>query len=147
MAARVEWHAHIWPTPRRASSEAIAALEARLDVRFPEDYLAVIREHQGMTPTPNSFPFGDGFETALNVLLQVEPDSPGGSLLAAQEALSMSDAPDGLVVAVDPGGSAICFDFRGEADVPTIVILDHEVNPASPLPVADTFTAFLQLLR
>ena len=56
--------------------------------------------------------------------------------------------PAGLVAfAGDPAGNHLCFDFRGNAAEPTVVLLDYEAGGDNPLrPVASTFTELMGML-
>jgi cell wall assembly regulator SMI1 len=144
----VVWSPYIWPGPRPLDMARLRAAEAKAGVRFPQDYVECLRAHQGMTPDPCEFPFGDGFTTVFNVLLHFDADTATDRIVELQDILRDSDAPGGLhVFATDPAGNLICFDFRDRPDAPVVVILDHEGDAKEPLPVAATFTDFLALLR
>ncbi len=145
---RIRWEPYCWPEARPLSSGRLHAFAASRGIAFPKDFTDCILENQGMTPTPCEFPFGDGYSTVLNNLLHFEDAPKSDSVSFQQESLETSDAPAGLIVfAIDPAGSPICFDFRRDAGVPSVVIFDHEQNADEPVFIASGFTAFLALLR
>lgn len=141
-AMAVEWtDEELDPAPP-LSDERIAEVEAAIGVDFPEDYLAVVRIHQGGTPEPSVVTMSDGSRTVLNSLLHFE-DEPGGTSLPRLMSVARAEPaiPESVVpFAIDPGGNLFCFDFRNDPSAPPVVFWVHD-DPGAPLvPVADGFS-------
>jgi cell wall assembly regulator SMI1 len=145
----VSWTPYVWPHEVPLAPHTLRAAERRLGVTFPADYVACVLLNQGKTPDPSLFDFGDGFSTVLNQLYHFEASPSTANVLHAHEHLTTAGVPSEIVpFAGDPAGNHICFDFRGHAAMPTVVILDHEVEGEHAfVPVAAGFSDLLAKLR
>ncbi len=145
----IRWHHYTWPQDRPLDLAALRAVESAWGIRFPGDYVDCVRQHQGKTPEPASFAFGDGFETSLNDLCHFEPSPADSNILRSQEAMQRAGAPEGLFIfATDPAGNPLCFDYRQSASAPGVVLLDYEAEAEQAVaPVASSFSALLERLR
>lgn len=145
----VSWTPYVWSHEVPLALARLRAAERALGVTFPRDYVECVLLNQGKTPEPNGFDFGDGFNTVLNQLYHFEPTPSTANLLHAHAHLATVGLPSDVVpFAGDPAGNHLCFDFRGHAAMPTVVMLDHEVEGEHTLvPVAASFTDLLAKLR
>ncbi len=141
----ISWEPYVWPQALPLTLNKLRAAEARLGVKFPQDYVDCVLQHQGQTPEPCTFSYGDGYSSVLNELYHFEDSPSTSSQRAAQQSLDTGGVPAGVVAfAGDPAGNHLCFDFRANAAVPTVVILDYEAGGENPLvPVAQSFTELL----
>jgi len=139
----VQWLDALIPSPPIASRAAVRAAEQQLGVRFPSDFLALARVHQGAQPLPNGLTIPDFGGTAVAHLLHFL-DEPGFTNIVARY-FPLADAiEDGLIpFAEDIGDDLFCFDYRHDPAHPSVVFWSVDTGP---LPLADSFTAFLALL-
>jgi cell wall assembly regulator SMI1 len=144
----ISWDPYVWPQALPLTLKKLRAAEQRLGVLFPQDYVDCVLDHQGQTPEPCSFSYGDGYSTVLNELYHYE-DSPSTSSQAmAQQSLIAGGVAAGVVaIAGDPAGNHLCLDFRADPNAPKVVILDYEAGSDNALvPVAASFTELLSKL-
>ena len=119
------------------SDKEIAALEARLGARLPEDYKAFLGIHNGSVPETNVFKVNAVRDSGVNQFIPFKD-------LLRQRAL-VADAPAGktLPIAWAEGGNLVCLDLRnGDA----ILFWDHE-DPEHPTLLARGFDRFVELLH
>ena len=145
----IRWNAYLWPQMRPLSLDRLRAAERRLGVRLPQDYVDCVLQHQGETPEPAIFDYGQGFRSVFNELYHFEERPSSSSQRLAQQSLDFGAVPAGIVAfAGDPAGNHLCFDFRADPGAPRVVIVDYEAGGNNPLlPVAENFTALLEMLR
>jgi cell wall assembly regulator SMI1 len=153
----IVWRPFVWTKSRTAKIGNLAAAEAILDVKFPDDYRRFVRLHQGQSPEPSEFDFqqeGNPNTSTVNVLLHfLEPegnsDAAEYNIVQTNRNARDSLAPRLIAFAEDPAGNYLAFDFRRPATPPPVVFVDHERvgGPGWVSPVAATFTEFLRLLR
>lgn len=134
----------------------LAALEARIGVRLPDDYRRFLLEHNGGEPTPRCFRFADrtGPHTdgAVRAFAGIgSGDSYDWDRLYRTFAAAGRVPPDVVPIAKDSFGNLVCIVVRG-AHRGTVYFWDHELetDPASYENmdrVADSFTAFLACLH
>ena len=139
----VQWVDGLIPNPPFAPRAAVRAAEQQLGVRFPPDFLAVARVHQGARPVPNGIAIPSFGGTAVAHLLHFG-DAPGHTNIVARR-FPLDDAmEDGVIpFAEDIGGDLFCFDYRRDPAHPSVVFWSVDTGP---LPLADSFTAFLDTL-
>ncbi|MDQ3733601.1 MAG: SMI1/KNR4 family protein [Actinomycetota bacterium] len=135
------------------TDDLISRVENRLGVRLPEDYLDVVRTHQGGAPDRGTVGLPDGAATSISMLLHFEEEPAGYNLVRIVEA---SDALYGKLIpfAVDPAGNYFCFDYRGETLHSSsetrwnrpVVLVTVDSPEAEPQPVADGFAALIDSL-
>ncbi len=144
----VHWTPYVWPHALPLEPDRLRAAEQRLGVRFPQDYVDCVLQHQGQTPEPATFRYGEGGSTVFNELYHFEDSPATSSQRAAQESLETAGLPAGLVpFAGDPAGNHMCFDFREHAQTPTVVMLDHDAAGEDMLKsVAASFSELLEKL-
>ena len=144
----VTWEPYVWPQALPLTPAKLREAEQRLGVHFPQDYVDCVLQHQGETPEPSVFRYGDGYSSVLNELYHFEDSPAASSQRAAQASLETGGVPAGIVAfAGDPAGNHLCFDFRADPDAPTVVILDYEAGGGNPLlPVARSFSELLSML-
>jgi cell wall assembly regulator SMI1 len=144
----ISWDPYVWPQAMPLTMNKLRAAEQRLGVRLPQDYVDCVLQHQGQTPEPCTFSYGDGYSSVLNELYHYEDSPATSSQLEAQKSLDTGGVPAGVVaIAGDPAGNHLCLDFRADASAPTVVILDYEAGGDNPLvPVADNFGELLSRL-
>lgn len=138
----VEWHDAALTSPAPASDEAVRAAERQLRVRFPADFLAVARAHQGAAPEPAKVDLPDGSVTSVGHLLHFEE---GTANIAARRFPVEAVLQKGVIpFAEDIGGDLFCFNYRKTPDAPTIVYWSVD---SGPLAIADSFSAFVRMIR
>ena len=139
----VEWVDALIPQPPQVTPDAIRAAEEQLDVRFPSDFLDVVRVHQGAQPVPNHITIPDFGGTAVAHLLHFQ-DAPGHTNIVARR-FPLDDAmEDGVIpFAEDVGDDLFCFDYRRNPARPSVVFWSVDTGP---LHLADSFTDFLDIL-
>lgn len=141
-----EWTDWILTPAPEVDDETLAAVQAELGVRLPDDYLAVVRHNQGRTPEPSVVPLPDGTETILDHLLIFESSPKANNIVAKKKVLEYLPQP--LVpFASDPGGSLLCFDFGADASAPPVVFWSLEDPQAPPARVADSFAELIEALQ
>lgn len=133
-------------SPPLAADATVSSVEAALGVRFPTDFLAVARRHQGRAPTPSHYRLPDGSRGVFNQLLHFEPSPPASNYVGAWRDLQ-DLLPERVVpFAPDPGGNYLCLDYRESETNPRVVFWSHD-EPDAPLqPVAANFTELLDKL-
>ena len=57
----ISWDPYVWPQALPLTLNKLRAAEQRLGVRFPQDYVDCVLQHQGQTPEPCTFSYGDGY--------------------------------------------------------------------------------------
>jgi hypothetical protein len=141
-----QWHDRILKPAPRLSNERLAEVQARLGVRLPEDYLEVVRVHQGGSPEGGSVILPDGTGTPFNMLLHFEDQPEGLDVLGIVEWSEL--LPDKVIpFAVDPGGNYFCFHYRASDTAPPVVFLPHDEVNAETQHVADSFTELIDSLQ
>jgi cell wall assembly regulator SMI1 len=145
----ISWQPYVWPQALPLTLAKLRAAEQRLGVRFPQDFVDCVLQHQGETPEPCTFDYGDGYSSVLNELYHFEDSPSASSQAAAQKSLEIGGVPAGVVaIAGDPAGNHLCLDFRADPQAPIVVMLDYEAGGDNPLvPVAKTFTELLAQLH
>lgn len=135
-----------------ASEELLASVEARLGVRFPDDYRRFVMACQGGTPTNRmrvryQGPRGHSAVTSLGVMLMIDPDAQE-SIVHAMELLSHDEQlPSGLIPFGEVGDGDL-FAFKFDGGEPSVVLWLHAANEADAVvPIASSFTSFLQSLE
>ena len=142
MTASVRWRRGEAITP-----SDIRSAEQALSVQFPAAYSAIILQHNG-GGRPSSHCYGGRM---FGYLLGIRPgDRPNIDMLMK----TWSDRLPTNVIpfAVDPGGNALCFDFRGDSKEPMVAYFDHEYWEEQTEEercelVARSFAAFLGMLE
>jgi len=150
----VRWLDRVLIPAPPVSEARLAQVQARLGVRLPEDYLDVVRIHQGGAPDRDMLTLPDGTETSFSALLHFEDEPAELNLVHVVES---SDALYGKLIpfAVDRDGNYFCFDYRGETSRSSAetrwnrpVVLVAADNPVGePQSVAAGFSELLDSLR
>lgn len=101
----------------------ISKVEAIFGVKFPKDYIEIIRKNDGGYPKPNRYNLNSNEEVFNNLLSFDEEDS-------SNMIDTYNDVKDRLIAKIipfaeDPFGNLICFDYRNN-EQPIIVFWDHE---------------------
>jgi cell wall assembly regulator SMI1 len=146
-----------WELCKPGAPEAlIADVEARLGVRFPDEYRAIVQKCQRGYPVERRrFQVRQDRHTtgsSLGCLLMVDPAVESDSMLPTLANIRIDDQiPDNVIPFGAVGnGDLICFDYRRPVDggaVP-IVYWDHEKDKdESVFSLAPTFAAFLDMLE
>lgn len=140
----VTWHDSLIPNPALASDAAVRNAERALRVRFPADFLAVARVHQGAVPNPADITLPDGAVTAVKNLLHFE-DEPGMWNIIARRFPVEGVLEKGVIpFAEDIGDDLFCFNYRQTPDAPTVVFWGVDTGM---VPLAASFTEFVALLH
>jgi hypothetical protein len=130
--------------------ETVRDAERRLDLKFPEDYVAAAAQCPGGHPQRNRFTYLDpvlgNVRSSLAMLLDLSPDADEGVVSMTQ---LLADELPGRVIPIgdDGGGDYVCLDFRSDGP-PTVAYFSHESEPSDDvIPLASSFSAFLQMLE
>jgi hypothetical protein len=122
---------------RPAQEAQITALERALGFELPQDYRQFVLASDGATPETNVFRIGAENESGVNQFIPIISIVPEKSLL-------VSELPNRCFpIAWAEGGNYVCLQIQNGTRV---LFWDHEV-PNRPTVLADSFTAFLELLR
>jgi len=126
-------------------------LQNHWKVRFPKNYLELVKINQGKVVTPNVFKYKVGSatgESCLSVLFHFtkHPFKSVMSYSVAENTRKIVDIMGEKVIpfSEDPGGFSIAFDFRKTAHNPPVIIIDMEAENFKDmiLPVAEDFETF-----
>ena len=123
--------------------QRLRSLEAKLGVQLPDDYRAVLHEHNGGSPEPGDFVISeDEGEDTVNIFYGLHSDANyalEGNLAAYKLHIPRSMMPIGE----DPGGNQLCIGLSG-AERGRVYFWDHET--LNVIEVAPSFSAFLDSL-
>lgn len=130
---------------------AVVAVENRLGVTLPQDFVAIAKQCHGGHPRQNRFvyenpdmgPVATCFAELLSFDLTYKDN-----IVETRDYLS-NWLPSGIIpFAADGGGDYICFDYRRSETSPTVLYWAHEWDLADSLiPLCATFSDFLDLLE
>ncbi|KFA88467.1 hypothetical protein Q664_41360 [Archangium violaceum Cb vi76] len=141
----IRWENYVWKEPRPVASSELERLEDMWQVALPGEFKRIAAAHQGMAPEPCVFKVGRG-ANVFSVLLTVTRDADRASY-SIQDSYDLirSHVPSGIYpFGKTPGGEYLCFDYRGAAHQPQIVLVTVEM---SVLPVANSFQELLEGLH
>lgn len=143
--AVVHWTDLVFKPAPPLSRERLAEVQQRLGVTFPEDYLEVVRRHQGAAPDRGSVTRPDGTGTIFNLLLHMEDEPEALSILGV---IKWSEIlPDRVIpFAIDPGSDYFCFDYRATDIDPPVVFMPTDDSYAEPEFLANSFTELIDSL-
>jgi SMI1-KNR4 cell-wall len=151
-------YSNVLPAP---SAERLDWFDKVHRVRLPPDYREFLQTANGAKPERQTFDAdraGRVVERFLPIL-EKPADHPLGdydiTIVITQLGERISSDADALGWQLIPiaalfAGDFLCLDFRGNAARPQVVVWDHERSrDFAPVvtPVADSFSAFLSLLR
>lgn len=139
----VTWVDGALTQPSVAHAKSVIAIARELRVHFPEDYLDVAIGHQGARPEPGDFDLPGGWTYGVEHLLHFEPDS-FSNLLTRRFPVEEVLPPTVVPFAEASGSTLVCFDFGIDAEAPTVAFWSVDTGL---VPLADSFTAFLDLLH
>lgn len=104
---------------------SIQEVEDRLKVKFPLDYINIVREHNASTPSPNTIDTfrqqGKAFGELLDFNVEAEEN-----IISLYETIKNKIPEKVYPITMDPGGNFMCYDFREDENNPTVVRWDHE---------------------
>lgn len=138
----VRWENHVWRSPNPADPAELDKLEAAWGVKLPGEYKEIACLHHGMAPEPDVFNVG-GVTNVFNNLLTFVPEEHEKSYSSIAKAyrLMRPHVPRGILpFGRTPGGEYLCFDYRGAAEEPKVVLVSTEMYV---YPVANSFREFL----
>ena len=138
-----------------ASTAAIEAVEARLEVAFPDDYQEFLRRQNGGKPEPNSY----NRRVGVRYLYSAGPNDDEYVDDLEEAAMRswadpMTDPPEDpmdrslLPIGEDAGNNLICLRVSGD-ERGAVYFRDHEVpeSPEAYMRLADSFGEFFEALR
>ncbi|GGS05635.1 SMI1/KNR4 family protein [Deinococcus sedimenti] len=132
------------------SREHLRSIEDTVGQPFPADYLHVLQTHNAAYFERQEFPVDtpDGPEDkSVAVLLSADGDEMDAESVLSQWRTLQDEhglEPHVVPFGMDGGGNLVCFDFSAEGE-PAVVYWQHD-ETWPPLPVAESFAAFLQQL-
>ncbi len=132
-----------WKYGERATDGSIRTLEETLSIKLPEDFIEVVRQHDGGRPWPNAVDVPGGHEEMFERLLSVSGVT-GETVLEAAEVLRKQQKDKLVPFGRDAFGNLFCFEYRGPEPV-GVVFWDHETGNSTR--VCGSFTELLALLH
>lgn len=134
--------------------EAILAFEKGYNIKFPQEYINLVRFHDGGTLEKNIFIYQKEREVDANGIgfflpWRKETLELEGEYIIDQINNPPEFFPKGLIpFAPDGGGNYICFDYRNCQENPPIVFWHHEVEENEGVfPLANSFEKFVDSLK
>ena len=142
----IEWEFYLWDKEVTATDAEINLVETELGIKFPEDFLAVAKYHQGKTPEPCEFTVGSCSDV-FNHLLHFRSlgEYKEYSILSTKNALAHYLPQNHIPFAGTPGGNFLCFVYENE-ESPYVAHVNHElpINDKDCITkVAASFEAFI----
>ena len=136
------------------TNKEIDFIEEKIDIRFPRDFIACVKDYNEGSPSPRIFDCksqfdGKNIETSFGGLMSFNPEDIE-YILQSYKVLRSEHSQDLIVpFAADAGGNLICFDYRETKENPPVVYWEHEAYPPEKAItyLAPTFTDFLKMLR
>jgi len=131
------------------TDESVSSVEKKFGVKFPVDYIDIIRNNDGGYPVPNRFNL-QGNEEVLNNLLSFHEED------CCYIVNTYCDINERLVdkiipFAEDPFGNMICFDYRNDDTNPIVVFWDNEKSytdkEGAIYHICDSFSELIQSLH
>jgi len=142
----ITWESYSENSVADVSLEQIEAIEKKLNVRLPDDYLLIAKLHNGKRPIPGDIDVGKR-STIVTFLLTLEAKDSNSSDSLLSSYQNNDDRDDKIVpFAIAGGASRFCFDYRENISTPTIVFDNSDIeyaDPRSTVKVCNTFTEFL----
>jgi SMI1-KNR4 cell-wall len=142
----------VWRTSDSpAEPRELERVQAYWSLRFPEDYLACVRQHNGGSPAPYHLTSPTGAEEIFDHLFSFTPGSREHIVVVAAGLFEY--LPVGVLpFAEDGAGNYFVFDFRSKPEAPSIAFIFHENHDEltgyfALTPIASSFTELLGLLH
>jgi cell wall assembly regulator SMI1 len=129
----IAWEHYLELSPQAAEAD-IARVEQAFGVRFPDDFRAALRAHQGQVPAANILHAPPVRDATFGPLLHVSRDAEGYEADYAIEAAFDTwrlYSPQLVPIADSGGGNAFAYDYGADALRPPIVFINHEAEPGS----------------
>lgn len=127
---------------RTITDDMIRSVEDILNVKFPEDFVIVIKKYDGGYPTPNKITIDGNSEIVNNLVSFFEEDD--SYIIDIIEDTEYLMEPKLIPIAEDPFGNLYCFDFRNKKS--NIVFWNHEEGNDIKF-VCNNFFELLQMLH
>lgn len=140
----MKWTAYLFAAQPAFDEAGFNAWAARLGLHFPEAYVELLRNHQGMVPEAGLFRYNDSRRENMTVMGPLFHFALDNSEQESYRlgATPYKQLPAGIVpFSEDPGGFPIAFDFRKNERTPAIVLVDTE-KPVI-IRVAEDFESFI----
>lgn len=132
-----------WTCEERIITDSmIETVEKKLQVKFPEDFLGIIKKYDGGYPEPDQITV-NGREEAVNNLVSFLEEDPCYIIDIFEETEFFSEM-NLIPVAEDGMGNLYCYDFADGKS--KIVFWDAEI-PTKKEFVCNTFTEFIEMLH
>ncbi|MDR2231329.1 MAG: SMI1/KNR4 family protein [Flavobacteriaceae bacterium] len=104
---------------------SIQRVESQLGVKFPLDYINIVKEHNASTPSPNTIDTSRQRGKAFGELLDFNLDAEE-NIISLYDEIKNKIPKKVYPITMDPGGNFLCYDFRQGENNPIIVRWDHE---------------------
>ncbi|MFI8710098.1 SMI1/KNR4 family protein [Bacillus sp. NPDC077411] len=133
---------------KKVTDEQIQQLEQYLSIKFPNDFIECVKQYDGGYPHPKIFDIQGQDGSAFSYLLTLDSESKF-SILRAYEGIKDRLVDKVYPFATDPYGNFLCFDYRNDHEIPTIVFWEHEEEEMEKaiFPVCSSFTELLNSLH
>ena len=127
----------------------IQKVEFELKIKFPEDYIQLVRHYNGGYPSQKFYDAGKQKDVVIHHLLSLKEGGEDPSLVMIYRIVS-DRLPKGIVpFASDPFGNLICFDYN--TTPPSVCYWNHEVADAdkdrSIVHISNSVSELMDMLR
>ena len=139
------WIKYVWDEKKPLLDKNIKNLEERLGVTFPNDYLNIVKEHQGQSLNENIVVrVRNGLGVVGYLLHFLDEDKYSYSIMQEHEYIE-EEFPEKIIPFQSAGGANIfAFDYRIKKDDPSVVFINSDIEGEEAIiPVADNFTDFM----
>ena len=124
------------------TEDDVKKTEDKLNFKFPKDFIEIMMENDGASPSIRTFDV-DNDEDCVNNLLSFDEESIQ-SILYAYDVICNRGNKNIYPIARDPFGNYICYKKTASGDT-QVVFWNHE-NPEKIVKLCDSFSDFLNLL-
>ncbi|MFD1408844.1 SMI1/KNR4 family protein [Kroppenstedtia eburnea] len=126
--------------------DVIEEIEKKLGIKFPLDYIDVVKQYHGATPDPSKFDYGDERRSGyFDRLLSFNPEEYESVQRLSLDFVKDEDTPANIIpFGMDAAGNLLCFDYKTSNSAPSVVYWLHEENKLAP--ISESFTHLLDRL-
>lgn len=105
--------------------ESIHDVESFFNVKFPADFISIVKEYNAGMPNPNVIDTNRAKGKAFGELLNFNLDS-NENIISIYEDVQDKLPNDVIPITIDPAGNHLCLDYRKDIEAPLVVRWDHE---------------------
>ncbi|HHB2075694.1 TPA: SMI1/KNR4 family protein, partial [Bacillus cereus] len=109
----------------KVTDHEIEQVEKYFNIKLPNDFIECVKKYDGGYPRPKIFDVPGQDENVFNDLLTFHIEDEY-SIVKNYEDIKEELLDNIYPFANDPFGNFLCFDYRNNSALPTIVFWDHE---------------------